>query len=137
MAIFRKQLDQATRHIEDLEQCAALGEGAGSFTAQRAAADFNLSIPKSWELAGCKKTCPLFCKCLPDAFQAEKEERHALFMRYFDAKSALAKNASSHREQLGLGICDGRAKSAPCKVVRKARSKVDNYPEEEQLSMAI
>lgn len=137
MSIFRKQLDQATRHVEDLERCAAFGESTGTFTAQRAAADFNLSIPKSWELAGCKKTCSLFCRCLPDAFQAEKEERHALFMRYFDAKSALENNAAGQREQLSLGISGGRVKNIPCKTPRRTQSRPDDYREEEQLSMAV
>lgn len=135
MSIFRERLDQAAQYIDAIERLVSMGSDACAFSVREAAADFNLCVPKNWELAGCKKTCPLFCRCSPELYESESQERHDLFMRYFDVM-ALVKKLTAKNEQLSLGLSGKKNARLYNQGLRKIKTR-QSVSEEEQLSLAI
>lgn len=135
MSVFRERLDQAAQHIDAIERQVDMGSAACAFSVRQSAADFNLCVPRNWELAGCKKTCPLFCRCSPELYESESQERDDLYMRYFDAM-ALVKKLTAKNEQLSLGLSGKKNSRWHKQGLRKIKSR-QSVVEEKQLSLAI
>lgn len=89
-ATIRSGLDKAAEQLVILEHQIERKDFS-SCVIKKAQADFISSIPSSRSLSGCKDSCNLFCRCDPDLYTDEKQERHELFMRYFAAREAAEK----------------------------------------------
>lgn len=101
-AIIRSGLDKAAEQLVILEHQIERKDFS-SCAIKKALVGFISSIPSSRSLSGCKDSCSLFCRCDPGLYTDEKQERHELFMRYFDLRSA-AKKMIGDGEQIGLMI---------------------------------
>lgn len=86
----RSGLDKAAEQLVILER-QIKRKDFSSCAIKKALADFISNMPSSRSLSGCKDSCSLFCRCNPDLYTDEKQERHELFMRYFDAKETAEK----------------------------------------------
>lgn len=131
------RLDQAAKQLAILEQQVKRKNKASPCLIKKALAEFISNIPSSNLLSGCKKSCPLFCRCSSQELYAdEKQERHELYMRYFDLRSA-AQKLLNDNEQLGLMIANTKRQPfQPAKKPKPQRRK-PLVAREEQLEMQL
>ena len=131
------RLGQAAKRLDDLEKEVRQQNKASHCLIKKALAEFITSIPSSHLLSGCKKSCPLFCRCSSQELYAdEKQERHELYMRYFDLRSA-AQKLLNDNEQLGLMIANTKRQPfQPAKKPKPQRRK-PLVAREEQLEMQL
>lgn len=132
----KERLALAGQQVETLERLASSGHSIDKNAFNSARADFISNIPSSRALSGCKESCSLFCKCSPGLYANEKQERHALYMRYFDLRSA-AQKLLNDNEQLGLMIANTKRQPfQPAKKPKPQRRK-PLVAREEQLEMQL
>ena len=130
------RLDQAAKQLDDLEQEVRQQNKANHCLIKKALAEFNLHIPSSHALSGCKESCSLFCKCSPELYANEKQERHALYMRYFDLRGA-AQKLLHDNEQLGLMIANTKRQPFQLAKKPKPQRRKPLVAREEQLEMQL
>lgn len=135
-ASIRSQLDKAAEQLTILECQIERKNNASSCVIKKALAGFVSSIPSSRSLSGCKDSCSLFCRCDPDLYADEKQERHELFMRYFDLRSA-AKKMIGDGEQLGLMISNSQRQQLQQTQKTKPKRKKQLVVSDEQLEIEI
>lgn len=134
-AIIRSGLDKAAEQLVILEHQIERKDFS-SCVIKKAQADFISSIPSSRSLSGCKDSCSLFCRCDPDLYTDEKQERHELFMRYFDLRSA-AKKMIGDGEQMGLMIPSSQRQQLHQPQKNKPKRKNQLVVSDEQLEIEI
>lgn len=132
-ATIRSGLDKAAEQLVILERQIERKDFS-SCVIKKALAGFISNIPSSRALSGCKDSCNLFCRCAPDLYTDEKQERHELFMRYFDAKET-AEKFISEVEQTSFALPGVKR---GYEVVRKQNQvKRQPHSEEEQLEFQL
>lgn len=132
-ATIRSGLDKAAEQLVILERQIERKD-FNSCAIKKALAGFISNIPSSRALSGCKDSCNLFCRCAPDLYTDEKQERHELFMRYFDAKET-AEKFISEVEQTSFALPGVKR---GYEVVRKqTQVKRQSHSEEEQLEFQL
>lgn len=130
------RLGQAAKRLDDLEKEVRQQNKANHCLIKKALAEFILHVPSSHLLSGCKESCSLFCKCSPGLYANEKQERHALYMRYFDLRSA-AQKLLHDNEQLGLMIANTKRQPFQLAKKPKPQRRKPLVAREEQLEMQL
>ncbi len=131
----KDRLMKACVQVEIIETQVSLSRDIDSFVFRGACTEFNNLIPNSKQAFGCKSICSLFCHCSDHLFQTERMERHALYMRYFDAKEAAA-SLLSEIEQTSFAM---PYKKHRIDVIQKRKASKHQHAvsEEEQLELTI
>ena len=132
----RSQLDKAAEQLTILERQIERKNNVSSCAIKKALAGFISNIPSSRALSGCKDSCAIFCRCSPGLYASEKQERHELFMRYFDLRDA-AKKMTGDGEQLGLMIPSSKRQQLQQIKKTKPKRKKQLVVSDEQLEIEI
>ena len=130
------RLDKAAKQLDVLEQEVRQQNKANHCLIKKALAEFILHVPSSHLLSGCKESCSVFCRCSPELYANEKQERHALYMRYFDLRSA-AQKLLHDNEQLGLMIASAKHQQLQSDQKPKSKRRKPLVAREEQLEMQL
>ena len=132
----RSQLDKAAEQLTILDREIERKNNVSSCAIKKALVGFISSIPSSHSLSGCKDSCSLFCRCDPGLYTDEKQERHELFMRYFDLRS-VAKKMIGDGEQIGLMIPSSQRQQLHQPQKNKPKRKNQLVVSDEQLEIEI
>ena len=132
----RSQLDKAAEQLTILDRQIERKNNVSSCAIKKALVGFISSIPSSRSLSGCKDSCSLFCRCDPGLYADEKQERHELFMRYFDLRSA-AKKMIGDGEQIELMISSSQRQQLQQPQKNKPKRKNQLVVSDEQLEIEI
>lgn len=131
-SVLKDRLARARNQVEIMERLVSIGRSIDKNAFHSARSEFNVAIPNGSDLFGCSSSCSLFCKCSYHLFKPELDERHLLYMRYFDAKET-AGELMTEVEQTSFALPGVKQRIE----VQKRKQKTAQLPASEAAQLGI